>query len=269
MSKYKEEIDKMQWSYSRLTSFEHCKYEFYLKYIINDDDEYLAEGNFYAEVGTFVHEILAMIFNGELKIEDAAQYYIDNFDDNVFYKIRQSTADKIFETCASYLADVDFTWLNDYEIIGVEKEVNFSKNGYKFIGFIDLLLRDKNDGKLVIMDNKSSEYPFKKDGGIKAKVKDNFESYKHQMYLYGLAVYEEYGEYPKELVWNHFKDGGKLAKIPFKLEGGLYPAIGWMFDTIEQIENEEDFEASQDYFYCHNLCDFRNSCEYKDIGEKL
>lgn len=62
MSEYKDDIDKMRWSYSRLTSFEHCKYEFYLNYIVNDDEEYLSEGNFYAEVGSFVHEILCNDF---------------------------------------------------------------------------------------------------------------------------------------------------------------------------------------------------------------
>ena len=43
MCEYKNDIDKMQWSYSRLTSFENCKYEFYLNYIVNDDDKYLPE----------------------------------------------------------------------------------------------------------------------------------------------------------------------------------------------------------------------------------
>lgn len=51
---------------------------------------YLAEGNFYAEVGSFVHEILAMIFKGELKVDDALQYFIDNYDDNVFYKVKEA-----------------------------------------------------------------------------------------------------------------------------------------------------------------------------------
>ena len=55
-------LDKRLYSYSRLTCFGHCKYEFYLDYIINDDNQYLSEGNFYAEVGSYVHEILAMIF---------------------------------------------------------------------------------------------------------------------------------------------------------------------------------------------------------------
>ena len=247
MCEYAKKVDEMCWSYSRLTSYERCKYEFYLNYIINDDSQYLSESNFYAEVGIFVHEILAKIFNGELTPDEASQYFVDNFDSNVFYKAKQSTMDKNFELCANYFASVDFGWLNDYEILGVELETKFKIDKYDFIGFIDLLLRDKRDGKIVIVDNKSSEYPFKQNGDVKAKSKHSFETYKKQMYLYSYAVKDMYGEFPKEITWNHFKDN-KIAAIPF--------------DTIHSIEKENDFDATLDFFYCTNLCNFRNSCEY-------
>lgn len=260
MYEYKEDIDKMRWSYSRLTSFEHCKYEFYLNYIVNDNNEYLSEGNFYAEVGSFVHEILAMIFNGELTPDEASQYFVDNFDNNVFYKTKESTMDKTFEACADYFANVDFGWLNDYEILGVEMEVKFKLEGYDFVGYIDLLLRDKRDGKIVVVDNKSSEYPFKQNGDVKAKSKHSFENYKKQMYLYSHWVKLEYDQFPKEITWNHFKDN-KMATIPFD-ENDYRKAIQWMVDCIHQIESEKDYEPNVDFFYCSNLCNFRNSCEY-------
>ena len=261
MHKYKDDIDKMQWSYSRLTSFENCKYEFYLNYIINNDEEYLPEGNYYAEVGSFVHEILAKIFNGELTPDEAMQYYVDNYDNDVFYKTRESTMDKTFETCADYFATVDFGWLNDYKILGVEKEVKFKIEDYDFIGYIDLLLRDKRNGKIVILDHKSGDYPFKRNGTIKANSKQSFENYKRQMYLYAYAVYDKYGEYPKEIAWNHFKDGGKIATISFD-KNEFDNVIKWAIDTIHIIEKESGYEPNIDYFYCNNLCNFRNSCEY-------
>ena len=261
MCEYKEDINKMCWSYSRLTSFEHCRYEFYLNYIINDNEQYLSESNFYAEVGQFVHEILAKIFNGELKLSDAAQYYIDNFDKNVFYQVKKSTMDKTYEICADYFSEVNFDWLKDYDILGVEMETRFKIDDYDFLGFIDLLLRDKRDGKIVIVDNKSSDYPFKKDGTIKAKSKQSFENYKRQMYLYAYAVYDKYGEYPKEITWNHFKNGGQIATIPFD-KNEFDNVIKWAIDTIHIIEKESEYEPNIDYFYCNNLCNFRNSCEY-------
>lgn len=261
MSEYKNEIDKMVWSHSRLTTYEHCKYEFYLNYLINNPDLYLCEGNYYAEVGSFVHEIIEKIHNKELSLDEAPQYFVDHFDDNVFYRTKQSTMDKTYESCANYLAEEDFSWLENYEIIGVEQEVNFDIKGYKFVGFIDLLVRDKSDGKLIVIDNKSSEYPFRLDGKVKAKVKLSFESYKQQMYLYSYAIKDKYGEYPKLIMWNHFKDR-KIATIPFD-EKECNAAIEHILATIKDIENEDVFEATVDFFYCTHLCNFRNSCEYR------
>ena len=256
----------MRWSYSRLTSFEHCKYEFYLNYIVHDDDLYLAEGNFYAEVGSFVHEILEKIFKGELSPDDASQYYVDNFDSHVFYKAKKPIMDKAFETCADYFATVDFGWLNDYEILGVEMKTEFEIAGYKFVGYIDLLVRDKRDGRIVVIDHKSSKYPFKNDGSVKADAQQNFDKYKKQMHLYSYAVKELYGEFPKEIIWNHFKDGGRFAAIPFSVDD-FNEAVKWFEDTIHQIEAEDSYEpdiekVKNDYFYCTQLCSFRKSCEY-------
>ena len=263
MGSYKRKINKMVWSYSRLTAFEQCKYSFYLTYILDDSDEYLSEGNFYSESGSFVHEILAKIFSGEMSVDDAAEYFVDNYDNNVCYQVRKSTMDSTFEKCANYFAEADFSWINDYEILGVEKKMNFKVGEYNFIGFIDLLLRRKSDNRIVIIDHKSSEYPFKKNGELKKKSESSFNDYERQMYLYAHAVNELYGEYPAELTWNHFKDGGQFATIPF-VEDRCKAVLDWTVDTIHAIENEKDWLENQDFFFCHNICNFRRSCEYNE-----
>lgn len=263
MDENMEQSTKRAWSYSRTACFGRCKYEFYLDYVINDDEQYLSEGNYYAEVGSFVHEILAKIFQGELKAEDAAQYFMDNYDDNIFYKVKQSTMQKTFDTCFEYFLTADFSWINNYEILGVEMEQHFTIDGYNFVGYIDLLLRDKTDGRIVVLDHKSAPYPMKRDGEIKKNQLQSFLSYKKQMYLYCNAIYQQYNEFPKEITWNHFKDGGKFATIPFNKDE-YDDTIKWFIDTIKTIETEEDFEPSQDFFYCTNLCNFRHSCEYKN-----
>ena len=255
----------IRFSYSKLTCFKHCKYEYYLQYILKDEDDYPAEGNYYAEVGSFVHEILAMIFEGKLKQEDALNYFIDNYDDNVSYKVKQSTMDKTFVLLAEYFEEIDLDWLKDYSILGVELEVNFKLAKKNFIGFIDLLLRDKRDGKIVVLDHKSSDYPFKKNGEVKKASEQNLATYKRQMYLYCYAVNQIYGEMPKEIIWNHFKAGGKLARIPFD-QNEYDETIDWIKGVIKEISEEEEFDASSDYFYCNNLCPFRNSCEYLKFG---
>lgn len=254
---------KTRWSYSRATCFGRCKYEFYLDYIINDDDLYLSEGNYYAEIGSFTHEILAKIFSGELKVDDAPQYFMDHYESQVCYKVMQSTMDKTYETIADYFASLDISWIDKYEIVGTELEVKFKLDDYDFIGYIDLLLKDRNNGKFVVLDHKSSEYPFKKDGTLKKKTEHGFELYKKQMYLYCHAVNQLFGDFPKQIMWNHFKDGGKLAKIPFQKEEYI-EAMNWFRRTLEAAGKETEYEPTPDFFYCNNLCNFRNSCEYRE-----
>ena len=80
MSKYEKEIDAMTFSFSRCHSFEGCKYEWYLNYILVDEHHrplYESEQNFYAAFGKFCHELLEKIFKKEMTVEQAAQRYID------------------------------------------------------------------------------------------------------------------------------------------------------------------------------------------------
>ena len=98
-------------------------------------------------------------------------------------------------------------------------------------------------------------------------VAPSFESYKKQMYLYCHAIHQAYGEFPKEITWNHFKDGGQFATIPF-IQSEYEEAMKWFKDTIKTIEIEEAFEPSEDFFYCSNLCNFRHSCEYRLAASK-
>ena len=42
----------------------------------------------------------------------------------------------------------------------------------------------------------------------------------------------------------------------------------WVSDLVGEIHNEENFCPHIDYFYCENLCGFRNSCDYKTMGSE-
>ena len=264
MDKQLKPEHKPEWSYSRVSCFGHCKYEFYLGYIINDDEQYLSENNYYAEVGSFVHEILAMVFSGELNVDDALEYFMSHYDDRVFYQTKQSVMDKTYQTLLDYFAKLNVDWLKYYDVLGVELKTEFQLDDYNFIGFIDLLLRDKRHGGILVLDHKSSDYPFKQNGEVKKSSQQSFELYKKQMYLYCHAIKQIYGEFPKEITWNHFKDGGRFATIPFSKKE-YNETISWFRKTLKSIEEEKEYEPSVDFFYCRNLCNFRNSCEYKDL----
>lgn len=267
MEEFVKRPEMESWSYSRTTCFAHCKYEFYLQYILRDDKLYLSEGNYYAEVGSLVHDILSRVFKGELEPGNSEDVFQKEYPDNVFYMTKQSIMQNTYQKCIEYFRNLkkNLQWMQNCEVLGVEMEQHFVLQGYPFVGYIDLLLRDKNDGRIIIVDHKSAPYPMKKKGGIRKNAEESFASYKKQMYLYCYAVYQQYGEYPKEIIWNHFKDDGQLARIHFSMEE-YEETLQWFIDTIRIYETEEAFEPSQEFFYCYNLCNFRNSCEYKKYG---
>ena len=250
----------MRWSYSRLSLFHNCKYAFYLNYILNDPVLYPPEGNFYSENGKFVHEILEKVFKKEIDLDEAASLYTDDFGGAIKNPVRQSIMDKKFEACAEFLSTVDFDWMNDYEILGVEKEMHFSIGEKEFIAYIDLLLRDKTYKDIIIIDHKSGAYPFGKNSNVLKNYQDTFLSYQRQMNLYAAAVYQEYGEYPSQFCWNFFSEN-RYATIRFN-KATYRDVIKWAEDTIQEIEQEEEFDPNMNFFYCTQLCSFRSSCEY-------
>lgn len=256
----------MRWSYSRLSSFKNCPYEFYLNYIINDPDLYPNQGNFYAENGSLAHETLEKYFKGEISLDEAAEHYVNQFDEQIFNRVKQSIMDKKFEACADYFATVDFDWLKDYEILGVELELHFKIAGKEFIAYIDLLIRDNESGDIIVIDHKSAACPVGKSGKVLKNHKETFESHKRQGYIYAAAVKQNFGVFPKVLAWNHFADGGKFMEVPFD-ENEYNQVMSWVAETISEIEKEEDFEPTLNFFYCTQLCGFRSVCEYAESAE--
>lgn len=267
MGEYSKEIDKMIFSFSRLHSFEHCRYEWYLNYLLKDENGkriYKNEQNFYAEFGKFCHEILEKILRKELEIKDSSQYYIDNFEEKVVCYVAENTRDKYYYLGLDYFDTIDGKWLEEYEILGIEKKCTFAIDGVKFTGYIDMLIRHKETKKIILIDHKSSEYPLGKRGKVKKKKIPDYESYKKQLYLYCEQIFNEYGVYPDEIAWNYFREQQWLH-LPFVKEE-YEDAKKWAIDVIKEIHKEENFLPNLDYFYCSNLCGFRNSCDYKLMG---
>ena len=259
---YKKILYDVVWSFSTLHSYENCPYGFYLKKL---DGSEINEGNFYAEAGSFVHEVNAKLFDGILKIDDAIDYYIDNYENNVVYTAKQSTMEKKYNQGIDYLAAFNTEKLKDYEILGVEKEVHFKIDKYNFIGFIDLLLRSKQTNKILIVDHKSLDHFMKKDGTPLKNQLPHFEAYSKQMYLYSKPIFEEYGEYPDRIIWNHFFDQ-QITNIQFNKDD-YENTLKWAVDIIHAIYKDKKFNAKQTYMMCKVLCGYRNSCCYANEEE--
>ena len=257
MSVYKEILDDFVWSYSRLKLYITCPYAFYRHYICGED----GEQNYYAANGSLVHDLFNRVIRGELPIGALPESYIEEYD-YITETTYKSTMDKTFDSCLSYLCEIDENILDGYEVIGSEIKQHFSVCGYDFIGFIDLLLKDKSTGELVLVDHKASSKFLKKNGQPYANMKESYESYSIQMYLYCIAIKNTFGKYPAKIVWHHFKDGS-IDVVPFDIKG-IENAKNWVLDTLEAIENDESFECNKSYIMCSQLCDFRNDCEYKE-----
>lgn len=254
-------LNTMQWSYSRLTAYNQCAYSFFLRYVqCNEGDE-----NFFSQYGSFVHKILEKYEKGELSLFELCDYYEENYRENVpcpappnnYVDVVQSYYDKGLD----FLENIDLN-LESFEILGVEKKVEFTVGKYKMVGFIDLLLKDKKTGEITVLDHKSGSLKIKKNGDISKSDEEHFKSFKRQLYLYSVAVINEYGVKPKYLKWNLFKDKSYIT-IDFD-DKEFEEAKQWVLDTIHTIEKDTQWLPNPDYYFCHNLCDMRNcACEYK------
>ena len=266
-------LDTMIWSFSRISSFDTCPLEWYLHYIKCWPTMESAQ----AQYGGLQHKIHEMYFKNEIGLFDLPQYYKDNYNDIVTAQFPNNKfvdlADSYYQTGLEYWENFDWD-LDDYEILGVEKKLKYEYGGYTFIGYIDLLLKDKSDGKLVIVDHKSSKLKFKKNGDISKTDEDHYKSFKKQLYLYSHPLLKEYGEDSvKALEWNLFRCN-KHHRIKWNRKE--YEAtMKWALDTIKHIKSEREWgvckeltEAQLNHkypgFFCMNLCSVRNRCPYKN-----
>ena len=265
MSIYKEELDKLLFSFSTLHTYEECPFSFYLKKIEHEKGD--TNGN--AEIGSYSHDLLAKIFERTISVDAALEKCVSEFEDNVTEYISEKSLQKKHDALCSYISDLDIDgFFNTYEVIGVEKKFKWKIRDHNMIGFADLILKRKSDGKIILVDHKSAGHFMKTDGVTPLKNQlDNFNAYKKQMYLYADAMKKTLGYYPDLIVWNHFLDGGKKSVIEFN-ESELTDSINWALKIIDSIYSDEAFIANAGSFMlCNKLCDYRKTCEYKDNDE--
>ena len=152
----------MEFSFSRLHQFEECPYAFYLKKRLRAKS--WTRAIIILILAAMSMRINEMIFKGELSIDDAADYFMEHYEENVSYPARQSTVEKKYCQALEYFAEFDMEKLQDYEVLGVEMEVHFKIGKYSMIGYIDLLLRHKETGEILLVDHKSAGRFFGKTG---------------------------------------------------------------------------------------------------------
>lgn len=243
---------QMTWSYSRLSAFESCPYRFFMKYLLNCDEE----PQFFSQFGSFVHEIHQLVFESLLSKTSAASYYVRNFDERVTAK---APSKQIFTSYFKGGLDY-FKHMPEFDgsVLGIEKEFHFDVDGYPFVGFADLLTR--TDQGLLLYDHKARALKPRSNKKKPTVSDQELDRYFRQLYLYSIPIKEEYGEYPKELIFNCYR-GGYFIKEPFSIEK-LENAKSWASGTIRDIIATQQWQPRLEFFKCKYLCGLENDCSY-------
>mgnify|MGYP002624149310 FL=1 len=249
---YKPLIEDMTWSYTRVSSFETCPHQWFLKYLKRCKSQKM----FYASFGSYIHKLLEQYYKGELPKEKMAETFLAGFQDNVKgYRPKESVVKNYIQSGVDYLLSFHPF---PYEMVAVEHKMDFDLNGYKFTGIIDYLGRDK-DGELVVIDNKSRRLKPRSGRKIPTRSDEELDTMLKQLYIYSAGVEQEFGKLPKKLCFNCFRNGVFIEE-PFCITA-YESAVKEAKEAIKAIEDETEFEAKPSFFTCFWLCDVSGDCE--------
>lgn len=244
--------DGFVWSYSRIECFCDCPYRFFLKYFAGVKEKPL----FYSSYGSFIHKLIEQYYKGALTKDEMVTKFLTDFSKEVRgTRPQESTVTKYIQCGCEYLRSFQPFRFN---MIDVEKRVEFNIDGIPFVGVIDYL--GEEDGELVIVDNKSRDLK-PRSKRAKPTLKDQeLDSMLKQLYIYSAAVKQEYGKFPKLLCFNCFRTGTFIEE-PFN-EDAYNAAIEWAKKQVEDIKDADDFYPQIDYFSCNFICGVDEECEY-------
>ena len=240
-------VDEFTWSYSRIQAYETCKNMFYLNYIKEQKKNKV--DNFFAQFGKYSHQILELYAQKKISILDLKKYYIKNYKKFIKIKVPPNKYvdlnKKYFNQGLEYFGD--FAGYDNYKIVGVEENIYFNIEKYKFRAIVDLIVKDKNDN-IIIIDHKTKGKMSKKDK----------EKMLYQLYLYAMAIYSKYGEYPKKLTFNMCRMN-EVFEEEFKIEK-IDEVKDWVINSIQKIKSESEWTAKPNWFFCSFICDQRRNC---------
>lgn len=255
MGKYSFITDVMKFSNSSLNTFNACPYGFKLTYI--DSEERF--GNWFSSYGIFVHLVFEKFFKDELKQEELAKWYEDNYASHVkgsppmrAEQINANYYDKGLEFFKGFKFDK-----NLYKVLVIEESFVFEYGNYRFIVKPDLILEENENKKTILFDYKTSKIYKNKKMDL-----EKLEEYERQLYIYRWGLWAS-----KQIEIDEMK----ILFIRDNYVHTIIPSIDkqmeinqWVTDTLDIISNENEFKAKpENWFFCSNLCSVASSCSYK------
>lgn len=254
---YRPLVEDMTWSYSRIGAFDECPYRFFLRYI----KHYKDGDRFYASYGSFMHKLIECYYRGLMTKEEMLDEFLTGFSEQVKgTRPKQSIVDSYIKSGIEYLKSFEPFPFN---MIEVEKKVEFELDGIKMIGFIDYL--GEKDGELYIVDNKSRNLKPRSNRKTPTKNDMEIDEMLRQLYLYAAAVKKEYGKFPKALCLNCFKNKTFIVEL-FNKEA-YNEACEWAKTKVSQIKDADDFYPNCDFFSCTYICGVSEHCCYDEINQ--
>lgn len=250
--KYSVVIDAMKFSYSRLSSFDDCRYKWFMRYLLELEEDDM----FYASYGKLIHSILEKFYKSEItKDEMVAEYLVRYNAEVIGERPSASVAESYFKTGLEYVRN--FTPL-PYKVLEVEEYAEVNIGGYKLCGFPDMICTDGNE--IIVVDNKSAILKPRSKRAKPTRNDQKIDAMLVQLYIYAEFVKKKYGRYPGKFIFNLFR-ANTLIVEPFALERHM-EIMSWIPEQIEKIKQEDDFYPTIDYFFCKNLCGLHDQCEY-------
>jgi len=246
------------YSFSQLQSFSECPYAFYLQKIERNPD---MANNAFASQGTLIHDLLDQWAKGELTKDQLPSEYERRYPLEVVESwprmlAAKGYAEKAFNIGLDYFREFDE--FKGFKIIATEERFKIDLCGRPFVGIIDMVVEEEDSGKLIVVDHKSKS--------IAAFKKAEDEMYRQQ-YLYSKYIFEKYGKYPDQLMFNLFKEKGLKPCRDFN-ESEYTSTLSWAETQMQKME-EYDFvdwlttkeaEPGKPDFFCTELCSCRKIC---------
>lgn len=250
-------LEELRYSYSSLSSFNQCRYGFYLTYIEAKE----RSNNFFGQFGTFVHEIMEKFFKMELESFELLEYYKDNYKKNVFLSpppYPPNMAQNYYKYGYNFFGNFSFE-RDDYEVLAIEGKYDDALEDIKIVVKPDLVLKNKKTGEAILLDYKTSNI-FKQGKKID---EDKLNGYIKQTRMYSAFLQRHGIKIDKIKIWFIRTD----SFIEVECGDNEIP-FSWIKETVDSIKKEEEWHATPSKYFCDNLCSVSKFCSFKNLDNK-
>jgi len=218
------------------------------------------DGNAFSDYGLLVHETLEKFFRDELQAFELSDYYLDNYDRMMVHPFPGFIdGKKYLEQGWQFFNNFSFD-KDKYEVLIIEDKIDVDLEKYNLVVKPDLVLKDKETGRVILMDYKTSV--LWKNSKIAKKDKEKLEGYKKQMNLYSKYLRTIGVNVDECWLWFVRQETDQIYKFDILSEDEEI-LQSWIDETVEKINEEEEFPPTINNFFCRELCSVSQFCKYK------